>query len=294
MKTPQLRACPPPGAKSRPRSWRRRSLPRPAGSTNSCDWSIGRNRSRWRAPSRPPCATTSPCSLRHEPATANRSPTSCPASSTPWIATAAAHRLDPHDFPPGTARDQGSSQNSPETLQVHARSSSATPTFKSTVLVGKSIVPLSHHAPRVHALADLRELVRGCGLRRAAADRRLGRHDRDRIASRPAIQPPRSEVWDAVNADSSSCSRKHCDGEKCFYQRARARLRSAHVIIVNHALLFALINAGGAKAQGWRDRHAGRPVSRRLSRARRGAHRTRGCHRQLRPRAQQLWSRAGA
>lgn len=62
--------------------------------------------------------------------------------------------------------------------------------------------------------------------------------------------PPRPEVWEAVNADSSSCSRKHCDCEKCFYQRARARLRNANVIIVNHALLFALINAGGAKANG--------------------------------------------
>lgn len=60
--------------------------------------------------------------------------------------------------------------------------------------------------------------------------------------------PPRAEVWETVNADSSSCSRKHCDCEKCFYQRAKARLRSAHVIIVNHALLFALINAGGAQA----------------------------------------------
>src|SRR5690606_8755069 len=61
---------------------------------------------------------------------------------------------------------------------------------------------------------------------------------------------PRPEVWDAVNADSSSCSRKHCDCEKCFYQRARARLRAANVVIVNHALLFALINAGGAQANG--------------------------------------------
>ncbi len=60
--------------------------------------------------------------------------------------------------------------------------------------------------------------------------------------------PPRAEIWDAVNADSSACSRKHCDGERCFYQRARARIRSAHVIIINHALLFALINSGGAKA----------------------------------------------
>ncbi|MBL9201341.1 MAG: ATP-dependent DNA helicase, partial [Opitutaceae bacterium] len=62
--------------------------------------------------------------------------------------------------------------------------------------------------------------------------------------------PPRAEVWDAVNADSSSCSRKHCDPAKCFYQRARARMRSANLVIVNHALLFALISAGGAQANG--------------------------------------------
>jgi ATP-dependent DNA helicase DinG len=62
--------------------------------------------------------------------------------------------------------------------------------------------------------------------------------------------PPRPEVWDAVNADSSACSRKHCDDTTCHYQRARARLRSAHVIIVNHALLFALLNAGGARTAG--------------------------------------------
>ncbi|MES2692126.1 MAG: helicase C-terminal domain-containing protein, partial [Verrucomicrobiota bacterium] len=43
---------------------------------------------------------------------------------------------------------------------------------------------------------------------------------------------------------------KHCDCEKCFYQRARARIRTANIIIVNHALLFALINAGGAQANG--------------------------------------------
>ncbi len=62
--------------------------------------------------------------------------------------------------------------------------------------------------------------------------------------------PPRPEVWELVNADSSSCSRKYCNGNTCFYQRARARLRTANVIIVNHALLFALINAGGAQSHG--------------------------------------------
>ena len=63
---------------------------------------------------------------------------------------------------------------------------------------------------------------------------------------RPA---PRDEVWEAVNADSSSCSRKYCDCERCFYQRARARLRAADVIIINHALLFALISGGGPRAE---------------------------------------------
>lgn len=55
---------------------------------------------------------------------------------------------------------------------------------------------------------------------------------------------PIPEVWDAVNADSSTCSRKNCDSDLCFYQRARKRLHSANCIIVNHSLLFALINAG--------------------------------------------------
>ncbi len=61
---------------------------------------------------------------------------------------------------------------------------------------------------------------------------------------------PSHEVWEMVSADSSGCARKYCDPEKCPYQRARARIRSAHVIIVNHSLLFAHINAGGAAEKG--------------------------------------------
>jgi len=61
---------------------------------------------------------------------------------------------------------------------------------------------------------------------------------------------PAPDVWDLVNADSSSCSRKYCDGERCFYQRARVRLRTAQVIIVNHSLLFALLAAGAGGATG--------------------------------------------
>ena len=119
--------------------------------------------------------------------------------------------------------------------------------FRSAVLVGKSNYLCTTRL--AHALADRASLFADADydeLQRIAAwaettDTGL-RHD-----LRP---PPRAEVWDAVNADSSSCSRKHCDCDRCFYQRARARLRTAHVIIVNHALLFALINAGGAQANG--------------------------------------------
>jgi len=118
--------------------------------------------------------------------------------------------------------------------------------FKSAVLVGKSNYLCTTRL--AHTLAD-----RGTLLADADYD------DLQRIAKwaettetglRHELRPvPRAEVWDAVNADSSSCSRKHCDAKKCFYQRARARLRTANLVIVNHALLFALINAGGAQAQ---------------------------------------------
>jgi ATP-dependent DNA helicase DinG len=117
--------------------------------------------------------------------------------------------------------------------------------FRSTVLVGKSnyLCPtrLSHalaDRTTLFADADYEELQR---IAKWAETTTTGlRHD--------LKPPPRPEVWDAVNADSSSCSRKHCDAEKCHYQRARVRLRTSQVVIVNHALLFALINSGGAQA----------------------------------------------
>lgn len=55
---------------------------------------------------------------------------------------------------------------------------------------------------------------------------------------------PQDEVWESVCADSSGCSRKYCDGERCFYQRAKKRCDAAQVLIVNHSLLFALIHLG--------------------------------------------------
>ena len=119
--------------------------------------------------------------------------------------------------------------------------------FKSAVLVGKSNYLCTTRLG--HALADRATLLSDGDydelqrIARWAETSATGlRHE--------LKPPPRPEVWDVVNADSSSCSRKHCNGETCFYQRARARIRSANVIIVNHALLFALINAGGAQAHG--------------------------------------------
>lgn len=119
--------------------------------------------------------------------------------------------------------------------------------FKSAVLVGKSNYLCTTRL--AHALADRATLLADADydeLKRITAWA-----ETSQTGLRHELKPPPSpDIWELVNADSSSCSRKYCDCEKCFYQRARARLRSAHIIIVNHALLFALINSGGAQAQG--------------------------------------------
>jgi ATP-dependent DNA helicase DinG len=122
--------------------------------------------------------------------------------------------------------------------------------FKSAVLVGKS----NYLCPTRlgHALVDRASLFADADY--AELQRIADWADKTETGLRHELKPPpRPEVWDSVNADSSACSRKHCDCEKCHYQRARARIRTAQVIIVNHALLFALINAGGARAQGTGD-----------------------------------------
>jgi len=58
--------------------------------------------------------------------------------------------------------------------------------------------------------------------------------------------PVPAEIWDAVNADSSSCNQKDCPAKECFFHRARKRVQEADVVILNHSLLFSLINAGMA------------------------------------------------
>ncbi|CAM2794893.1 ATP-dependent DNA helicase [Rariglobus hedericola] len=119
--------------------------------------------------------------------------------------------------------------------------------FKSAMLVGKSNYLCTSRL--AHALQDKNELF-------ATPEH----EDLQRIAAwaettteglRHELNPaPLPEVWEMVNADSSGCARKYCDCNKCPYQRARTRIRAANVIIVNHSLLFAHINAGGAAEKG--------------------------------------------
>lgn len=120
-------------------------------------------------------------------------------------------------------------------------------TFKSAVLVGKANYLCTTRLS--HALRDKHELfatAEHSELQRIAA---WAETSKDGL--RHELSPPVSaDVWEMVNADSSSCARKYCDCEKCFYQKARARLRAANVIIVNHSLLFTHINAGGAAEKG--------------------------------------------
>lgn len=119
--------------------------------------------------------------------------------------------------------------------------------FKSAVLVGKANYLCTTRLS--HALRDKHELfptAEHSELQRIAAWAETSR-DGLRHELSPAVSP---DVWEMVNADSSGCSRKYCDCEKCFYQKARSRLRVANVIIVNHSLLFTHINAGGASEKG--------------------------------------------
>ncbi len=56
--------------------------------------------------------------------------------------------------------------------------------------------------------------------------------------------PPNPEVWNWVCADSSSCTPKNCGDGLCFYQNARRNVAGADIVILNHSLLFSLLNAG--------------------------------------------------
>jgi ATP-dependent DNA helicase DinG len=119
--------------------------------------------------------------------------------------------------------------------------------FKSAVLVGKANYLCTTRLAA--ALQDKHDLIPTA--EHAELQRIAGWAETSAEGLRHELNPPPTpEVWEMVNAESSSCSRKYCDCNRCFYQRARARLRAAHVIIVNHSLLFTHIAAGGAAEKG--------------------------------------------
>ncbi len=53
----------------------------------------------------------------------------------------------------------------------------------------------------------------------------------------------RDDVWDEICADSSTCTHRKCPHYgNCFYYAARLQAEKAHIIIANHALVFATID----------------------------------------------------
>jgi ATP-dependent DNA helicase DinG len=62
-----------------------------------------------------------------------------------------------------------------------------------------------------------------------------------------AVEPD-SQVWAQVCSEQHICTTKSCgQNPKCFYQRARKRLLSADVVVMNHTLFF--LNLGGIAEQ---------------------------------------------
>ncbi|MCU0521251.1 MAG: exonuclease domain-containing protein [Anaerolineae bacterium] len=54
--------------------------------------------------------------------------------------------------------------------------------------------------------------------------------------------PPEREVWRSVSAATEACDPERCPfflNDACFFYRARAKAESAHLLVVNHALLLA-------------------------------------------------------
>ncbi|MDB5884392.1 MAG: ATP-dependent helicase DinG [Polaromonas sp.] len=63
--------------------------------------------------------------------------------------------------------------------------------------------------------------------------------DRDNLA-----QPPETDMWSPVAAESSSCTGKHCPVyNQCAYYEKRKELVGAHVIVVNHDLLMSSLGS---------------------------------------------------
>jgi ATP-dependent DNA helicase DinG len=78
---------------------------------------------------------------------------------------------------------------------------------------------------------------------------RWGRQTQDGSRSDLSFQPLPA-VWDLVQSDTGNCLGRNCrDYEQCFYYKAKRRMFSAQVLVVNHALFFsdlALRRAGAS------------------------------------------------
>ncbi len=110
--------------------------------------------------------------------------------------------------------------------------------FTSAVLMGKANYLCPSRLAR--ALAARHELFTTPEQELLARlDRWRGETDTGLLTDFPARLPP--ELWEEVSADSDACSAKFCSPDTCFYQRARRRRESAHLVIVNHSLLFTLM-----------------------------------------------------
>ncbi len=58
------------------------------------------------------------------------------------------------------------------------------------------------------------------------------------LSTLPTLERP--GVWDRVQSDSGNCMGKRCSTyQQCFYQKARAQLEGANLLICNHALFFS-------------------------------------------------------
>ncbi|MFL3657351.1 MAG: ATP-dependent DNA helicase [Opitutales bacterium] len=114
--------------------------------------------------------------------------------------------------------------------------------FKSTLLVGKG----NYLCPTRlgNAIANKTELFPNDELEELQRIAAWSQTTQNGL--RQELNPtPNWDVWEMVNAEGSACNRKNCSPDTCHYQRARAEMRKAQIVIVNHSLLFALLNAGG-------------------------------------------------
>ena len=113
--------------------------------------------------------------------------------------------------------------------------------FKYSILVGRANYLCPNRLRR--AIAEKKELFD------TAESRELDRIAEWALYTKTGLvselnPPPNPEVWDWVNAESSSCTPKNCGDGMCFYQKARKEASSAHILVLNHSLLFALLSSG--------------------------------------------------